>query len=345
MTMFHSEVVKLQNIQRHPNADTLLICKVMGDYTVIFKDGQYKEGDLASYICEDSIVSDNPVFNFLGDKKRIRAKRLRNVYSEGILVEAPPGMKEGDSVIDYYGIKKYEPPEEGEEHYNLSFKNKGINAEKEPDWWKEARLGKYDIEPLRKYGHLLNDGEDVVITTKLHGSNSFFRYHEERLWCRSRNYFKRFDELDMWWQIAINYKLGDKLKNHSRYGFYGEIYGMNKGFRYDAELIDNKAVPKFRVFDVYDFENKNFLEHKEAFQLVKDIGLDYVPVLYEGPWKADRSLYALAEEDETLTGSLSTPNAVREGFVVKPKHNRFEHAVGGRVVLKYVSERYNLQKK
>jgi hypothetical protein len=40
------QVVKLDNIERHPSADTLEMCTVLGGYTVIFKEGQYKNGDL-----------------------------------------------------------------------------------------------------------------------------------------------------------------------------------------------------------------------------------------------------------------------------------------------------------
>jgi RNA ligase (TIGR02306 family) len=99
MSEFHVVVTKLDKIERHPNADTLELSTVCG-YPVIFKENQYSPGDKVVYVPTDSLVPvDNPLFSFLVEldafdkpknvregKVRVKAKKLRGVYSIGLVV-------------------------------------------------------------------------------------------------------------------------------------------------------------------------------------------------------------------------------------------------------------------
>jgi hypothetical protein len=49
MSEFRVQVVQLGPIEKHPNADTLSCTEVDG-YPVIFRTGDYAEGDLAVYL-------------------------------------------------------------------------------------------------------------------------------------------------------------------------------------------------------------------------------------------------------------------------------------------------------
>lgn len=118
MTEFRVETVRIGAIEKHPNADTLSITKVHGGYPVCFKTGTYSEGDLATYVPVDALVPvAHKAFAFLDSGKgrtheRIKAKKLRGVFSMGLLVGAVPGAKEGDLVDVKLGVLKYETPEE-----------------------------------------------------------------------------------------------------------------------------------------------------------------------------------------------------------------------------------------
>lgn len=338
MTMFHCEIVKISNIIKHPDADSLSIAHVMGDYPVIFRTDQFKEGDLAAYICVDSVVPDTEIFAFLQGKRRIKARRLRGIYSEGLLVEAPQGFQEGDSIIEHFGITKYDPEDEASVAANF----KGGLQDKTPEWFANSRLGKYDIEPFRKLSSVFEDGEEVVITEKINGCNALFRFYEDRMWCRSRLYFRKEAENDLWWNIARKYDMLEKLKNHSQYGFYGEIYGQVKKFPYDADYTKQGLSPKFRVFDVYDFEKSCFLEYEEMEKVCQEVGLDLCPVIFQGKYfAADKEkFYQMAEQDTVLFAEGKVPG-IREGFVIRPLKMRTVKT--GRLVLKYVSERYHLK--
>lgn len=324
MSEWCPQVVRLENIEKHPGADTLQMATVLGGYTVIFKEGQFKEGDLVSYIPSDTIVSDNPEFDWLGDKKRIKPIRLRGVFSLGILAAPPPGANENDSVVEYYGLEKYEYDEEKPDAFT--------DNEAPPN----IVVPKYDLDALRRYKWLLEDGEEVVITEKIDGCNAAFYHDGERLWVKSRQYFKKYDPNNQWWEAAIRYDLADKLKQYPGKVFFAELYGHVKGFHYDCEVVKNQRKNKIRFFDILDPKTQTFADWPDLAKIISDLGLETAPVLYTGPWSDAQ--YAHAD------GKSSIGDHIREGFTVRPVKERI-HYHQGRVILKHKGETYLLQKK
>ncbi len=118
MTEARVECVRIGQVSKHPNADSLSITEVHGGYPVIFKTGDLNEGDLAVYVPVDSMVpTGHPAFTFLLDSKgspfaRIKAKKLRGTFSMGLLVAAPFGAYEGQDLQEHFGVEKYESPAE-----------------------------------------------------------------------------------------------------------------------------------------------------------------------------------------------------------------------------------------
>jgi tRNA-binding EMAP/Myf-like protein len=363
MTYWDPKVIKIKKVSKHPNADSLDIVDV--DFPCIVRLGQYKKGDLVSYIPVDTMVNiNNPVFSFLqkdgistSDKlkyTKIKAKKLRGIYSEGLIVDAPSGFEEEQSITEHFGLKKFVYPDEVEEYLSLSEKDKANlffpelgdvikirpgNAESPPKGWQAMH---YDLDPLRLNTREFIDGEEVVLTEKLDGCSAFYRHDGERLWVKSRNLFKKFDPLDLWWGVAIRNDFENLLKNYSRYGFFGESRNQVKPFYYDAVLENGKVYPKFSLFDVYDYNEFRFLDYDEIILLAKEIGLETVPELYRGPWKEDKSLFALAEQDSLLKPILPQATTIMEGFVIRPVKERSNRK--GRVVYKFKSQRYLLIK-
>jgi len=107
-----ASVQKVLSVTKHPNADTLSICTVLG-WQCIIKLDQFKENDLVGYIMIDTIVPEKDEFEFLRDKKfRVRTIKLRGELSQGLVVPLPEGKwKEGDDLTDIIGVKKYEKPD------------------------------------------------------------------------------------------------------------------------------------------------------------------------------------------------------------------------------------------
>jgi RNA ligase (TIGR02306 family) len=218
------------------------------------------------------------------------------------------------------GIVKYEPPEPVSTFGECEAAPKG--------WLFPVYT---DIEGLRRYPDVLVEGEEVVISEKLHGCNSRFLYDGQRLWVGSHTQIKKFSVDNLWWKVAEEYKLEEKLSAYPMCVFFGECFGQVQDLKYDV-----KSGSKLRVFDIYDIQHQRYFDYDDAFNMVEGIGLTYVPILYRGPWK--KELNELCEGQSTLASN------VREGFVVKPVKERWDERVG-RVALKRHGEGYLLRKK
>jgi RNA ligase (TIGR02306 family) len=369
MSDWNPQIVEIEKIEKHPDADSLSIATILGDYPVIVKLNEYKVGDTAGYIPIDSIVPDTDFFYFLcpkayekyeedgeikqrqvGNKYQqgsvpekyriIKAKKIRGIYSQGMLIHNAwsdptiPPLNIGHSIADMIGLKKWE--EEEEDNIPNAKKSRGANAEKSPDGW---AIPHYDIDGLRKYISCLKEDEQIVLTEKLHGSNAAFCHDGQRLWVKSRNFYKKMDEDDPWWDIAIRYNLTEKLAQFPMKVFFGELYGTVKGFRYDCELIGGVMHSKIRFFDIWDTQSFRYLDYDPFVAMVKDVGLETAPELYRGLWKNKEEMYPYAEGLTTLGGKH-----IREGFVLRTINERFEPRLNSRMQVKLVGEGYNLQK-
>ncbi len=154
--------VRKVEIFPHENADSLEIAKI-GGYTSIVRKDSFKAGDLVAYIPEAAIVPDDLLeeMGLLGmlsgsKKNRVKAIRLRGVFSQGLCYPAKPGWVDGQDVGDELGIDKYEVEiplhmggqmERGPFAFKYDIKN-----------FKDASAPKFEV------------GEDVCITEKIHGT-------------------------------------------------------------------------------------------------------------------------------------------------------------------------------
>lgn len=170
MSTHEVKVVKIQNIDKHTNADSLVLTNIWG-YTCIVGKDQFNLGDLAAYIEPDYLVPlDRPEFEFLKKPEsnktheRITIRRFRGIYSEGLLIPAPKGSKEGDNVMELLGVQRYEP-----QMFPASSKGGGSLGSAHAETGPEFKVPEYDLENLKKNKDVLVDGEEVIYTCKLHG--------------------------------------------------------------------------------------------------------------------------------------------------------------------------------
>ncbi len=362
MTEFHVNVVRLTNVQKHPNADSLYIAKIHGGYPIIFKGkeygGSFAEGDLAVYIPVDSLVPATKEYAWLspqvevllpgGEKqmvdaevprekdRRVRAKRLRGVFSMGMLGLPPEGAVEGQEVAEVMGITKYEEPEEV------------ISASRTDGFQVPAPRLKmlpsvYDIEGLRRYTGAFRPGEAYVCTEKLHGQNARFVHDGEKLHVGSRTRWLTTDERNTWADAATRYELADKLAKYPGHVFFGETYGNNGDMPYGVTRA--KTGDEVRFFDIWDSNTGRFLDHPLFSSICEELGLLTAPELCTGTWSEGdfEKLAPLAEGKTTLGGGH-----VREGFVIKPLvercMDRSDGYVGGRLILKLHGEGFLTRK-
>jgi len=335
MSTFACPVVKLDKIGKHPNADTLDITTVEG-CPVIFRSGDFKEGDLAIYIPVDAVVPETvPGTEWLGVGKhrRVKAKKLRGIFSMGLLLpldktipEVSNGFWPGNDVAPHLGITKYEEPEP------LYMQTEAAPHPRTPSY-----PPVYDMESFRKYHNLFQMGEEVVVTEKIHGTNARFVYWEDAMHCGSHKGWKRMDERSLWWKVAMDNDLVEKLRHDPGMIVYGEIYGQVQDLKYGAKI--NELF--FRAFDVYHSGvgglPAGWFDYLPFTVWCDHMEIPRVPVLYQGPYTGFEALAPLAEGKSTLA------DHIREGFVIKPVEETWNGETG-RTIAKLVSESYLLRK-
>lgn len=334
MSTHSVEVVEITNIQPHPNADRLELVQV-GNYTCVVEKGKWHVGDKAAYVEPDYVVPDLPDYSFLLGRRRIGAKRLRGVWSEGLLVAAPEGSGVGENVMERLGITRWEPdsrPDGRGGSRSYSGPPLGV-LESVPVAVKS--IPKYDLENLKKYRHLLKDGEPVYVTEKLHGTNARYVWHEDRLYCGSRTQWRKSEPTNVYWETVKQHPwIEGWCKAHPGLVLWGEIFGDVQDLNYGCA----KGQYEFRVFDIFitGDESAGF---RPATAWMNDARLRTVPVILGGSeyhpevmeFDFDK-LVELAEKDSAFGG-------VMEGLVVQPVNDRYDPRIG-RVKLKLVSRRY-----
>lgn len=315
------EVIRLGPPSRHENADTLEIFRVFG-WSVISKMGTWKEGDLAAYVVPDSLVdTTRPEFSFLKPRPnstghRIKAIRMRGVYSQGLLVPPPAGAVEGDDVAEQLGIRRYNPPEP------LS---SGGDNEKPPSGLAPC----YDLESFQRYAAtVLTEGEPIVVTEKIHGANARYTVRDGRLYCGSRTAWKLEDEKSIWWKAAKKYpNLTALLAANPGFVAYGEVFGQVQDLKYGRTGVD------LMFFDLMRPDG-TFLNARDAYAIFMEYGVPMVPALEITTFDREKCL-ALAEGPSMVEGAKH----LREGCVIRPVQERV-HPDFGRVVLKIVGNGY-----
>lgn len=348
-------VVQVQNVRPHENADKLALCDVLGYQMVIPKDS-YKDGDVGVYFPADTLIPEEwsekfGVRNFLKgkDKDRVGKIRLRGEPSFGLIVRIPEGVSWniGDNVADYFGCQKYEPP---------------IRASAGDAAPYDENLDPYierytDLQNGRIFTEVFQEGDEVVATEKLHGTNCRLGIVRDvaifaaSMSLRRKRPEKRsvpglvaeFDDPEMksntyWfpWTLEPVRELINALAVGSckTITLYGEVYGGS------VQSLDY-GIPKgkglgFRAFDLC--VDGKYLDWEEFDRLCTEHEVPVAPVLYRGVYSMEK-MKELADGKTTLEGA----EHIREGIVVKPVRERLDPKVG-RAVVKIIGTEYELSK-
>lgn len=341
MSELTCEVIEITQLGKLENSDFLSLTHVYS-YPCIVKSEAFQVGDKAVYFPVDAMLPEKDVFSFVWkgkesptDKSRtIRAIRLRGTFSMGLcipfseIVEAYPDLDPdewgvGSNIAEALGVQKYEPPEP---------MSTGGDNERTPGW-----LSRYtDIENIRKYHPVLQEGEEIVLTEKIHGANARYVYHEDRLWVGSHNNCKKLGGDDVWNLVAKKLDLAERLQEFPGLVFFGEVYGqVQKGFNYGL-----KGESALILFDIYSIERGQYLDYDEFMVIAEALQLPVTPMLYRGPWTNLEDFESYADGDSIQ----AEDSHIREGFVLRPVKERFDDKLG-RVVVKLHGQDYLTGKK
>jgi len=343
-------VVEIRNVRIHPNADALELCDVLG-YQMCVPKGRHKNGDVMVYFPADVLIPSEWAERF-GAKKYLKGKdndrvgriRLRGEPSFGLVVALPtdnPPWRVGDNVADYYGAKKYEPPV-----------RVGCGDAAEHDPIVDPFFEKFtDIQNGRIFTDVLDEGEEVIFTEKIHGTNCRVGIVDGKPVAGSMGVRRKLPlkadgmevQLDSeevkrstyWFPMSIKGvfpMLVDLASDKVPVILYGEVYGGSVQ-SLDYGIVSGKGIG-FRAFGIR--VNGKFLNWDVFVGQCKKYGVETVPVLWRGP-------FTMAKAKELADGMSTMAGHIREGTVVYVPEER-ENPKVGRVILKYIGTEYELSK-
>lgn len=344
--------VRLEDIEKHPNADALDIVRIAGYIAIVQKD-RFKSGDMAVYIPEQAVVPEELLraSNFWNEEAgkgmlagpkgdRVKAIKLRGTLSQGIFVVPDFPIEEGADYADELGIVKYSPPIPA--HLTGKVFDAGY-----------GNFSFTDIENIKAYPDVIELDEDVVMTEKLHGTCCIFMWRDGQLFVSSKGMAAKGLAIDpgdthnFYNRIAAKYEIAEKLARlfvedvQVALSLYAEGLGVQ-----DLKYGTTGADPEARFFDISCiFINSGISSGTEygdpvsVREYLDELDLPAVPLLYRGPFTQE-ALETATNGPETLTGKNIH---VREGTVVNPVIPRRDDQIG-RVILKSVSEKYLLRK-
>lgn len=315
---------RIDKLSPHPSADRLELA-VVGGWQCCVQKGKYKAGDLITYIPPDSVLpvelSDKlGVTKFLSDG-RIIPVRLRNEPSFGLVID--PIGNEGDNVAEQLGVTKYQPPFDPRDKEALP---------------SDPYFAMYtDIENMRNFPAVFDDGEEVVVTEKIHGKNCRLGLilNDEGNWQKiagGRTVQRKEVPGSVYWYPwslpQLNLLAGVLLGGSSESRqiiMFGEVYGTQKKMKYG---LSNQF--GFRLFDI--MVDGYYWDWDKIAYSAGECGVETVPVLYRGPFSLAK-IVELSKGQSAVEGS----SHIREGVVVRPVKERLNEKIG-RTILKYVSD-------
>lgn len=169
-----------------------------------------------------------------------------------------------------------------------------------------------DIENFsRKIADRFYKGDRIIIQEKIDGSNVSFQYDSETdsLQCFSRK------------QILSS-------ENTLR-GYYEWVQNLDKELVKHTVKYPDGCYNTMYCFDVFDMENHCYLPQNEVKSLAEKLGINYVPVFYEGSFTS-------WDDYMPLVGKTAMGGELGEGIIIK-KQNELSDTVA---YTKIVHERF-----
>ena len=316
---FISQINEIKNIE---NSDNIELAIVNG-WNCIVKKNIHKIDDLVVCMTTDAVVPKNisdrlGVTSYLRSGNRVRTVKLRNTYSECLIIpisefsdnlSAYDSLPVGKDLMSILGIHKYEPPVK-----MLRLSNGKIRKYHENPNFPIY----YKFPNIKNNPNIFDEDDYVEITRKIHGTNARYGIVKKTklsLWNRLKKFLgfslgwdeyefvigshnvekgsdsQGFYDTNVWFDIADKYKIEDRLWNSIKSSCYPYkptkiesgivIYGeiYGKGIQKNYEYgLDDI---EFCIFDS-QIDNKYLSTVSSKYFAEDCLGIPYVEVLYLG---------------------------------------------------------------
>lgn len=317
-----ARVVKIDQVIKHPNADSLDLCKI-GGWQVVAKLGEFKEGELAIYFEIDSfipttiapfLVKGSEPSEYNGVKgERLRTIKLRKELSQGLLLplsilnNVPSsygfafGIPEGEDLTEVLGIQKWERP--------LSANMQGMSKGNFPSFLRKTDQDRIQNLKFDCYQDLICE-----VTEKLDGSSMTIYFNEGVAGVCSRNVDLKLDQegnafVNMFNTLKESGFIDQCLASDRNFAIQGELLGYNiQGNKYGLQ----EGEYQFYVFSMFDIDKQSYVEPEKVQEFCKLAELNYVPVLDNVTIEGTIEDYLKMAEDISALYKVE-----REGLVFK----------------------------
>jgi len=368
----------INEIKPIEGADCIEVAKVL-DWHVVIKKNEFKIGDKCIYVEIDSIMPEHADFEFLRDVNfRIKTRKMRGQISQGIIFPLKIYGKDfskhniNDDITDALDIVKYETQDEKEECTEIKKRMPktwyGKYVYKIKKYFKDdvkyswpSWLPHTDETRIQSCGRILEEmrGETCYISVKMDGQ-SFSAYVDnvigKNCFLKCKSFIKKvFNKGDVEKQLFVCSRSqnkpkdnGDFWQNAEQHDLLNKLSMFNGRYAIQAEQCGKKIQKnkmgveglELFVFNVFDREEKRFVDYSEMLAICKTMGLQTVPILTDKFVIDERVTvdYLL----ELAKGKYSNGH-IREGIVIRPIKERMCKTLKGRTSFKAVNNDYLLK--
>lgn len=330
-----ASIVKINDVIKHPNADSLDICTV-GGWKCVSKLNEFQVNELAVYFSIDSWLPQelapwlckNPCRFFENiPGERLRTVKLRGQLSQGLLmpvsiISDESLIFEGSDVTDYLNIRKYEKP--------LDISLTGLAKGNFPSFIPKTDLTRIQSLTL-EFDEWKQKDYTWTIEEKVDGSSTTAFIENDELNVCSRNLNLKESD-NAYWIVARDMQLFNKLKEINC-----AIQFETAGNKINGNLYKHHTISGY-VFDLFDIQKQKYLLPHERNEILRECGLHSVPILQtEFRISSETTVDDLLEMADG--NSVINPQVYREGLVFRCEQDsdiRFK-VISNKFLLKYDS--------
>lgn len=330
-----ASIQTIEELKPINGADSIECARVLG-WHVVVKRGEFKVGDNVIYCEIDSILPDKPEFEFLRARKfRIKTIKLKGQISQGIcfpvnlLTDKGISVKVGDDVTETMGIVKYEIP------VPAQLMGKVIGQF-------PAFLAKTDETRVQLLQSVLtrNKGAYCYVAEKLDGTSATYFVKDGVFGVCSRNLHLEDTEENVYWQIAKEYKIEEKLRSlNKNIAIQGEIVGV--GINGNSLKLRDK---RFYAFNLFDIDSFTYNDYAVFILTCEKLQIPVVPIIDQ--------ILLTDNIDELVTyatrNSMISKDEMAEGIVIRTINEKLDMQMAqgfgnGRFSFKVINPEYLLK--
>jgi len=278
MSFFGVTKEEIEEMEEHPNADRLEICRLKNlSFSFVVEKGLHFVGEKVLYFPIDSLLPFELMdkMGFVRDKivnkevvkdkngnpiregilsgpnhNRVKTIKLRGIISQGIIgpLSLIDKLDEGSNFTEFLGVEKYEPEPIVEENCELRRLPEEISV--------LYGISGYDIEGADYHPEIIDIlmDEKVYVTEKVEGKQISITYRKDtdEFFVNQRNYTiipTNGKENNTFWKTALSLDLFDKMKrllNFNSITFFGELLGP--GIQKNIYKFKNHNIAFYDIF-------------------------------------------------------------------------------------------------